>query len=80
VVLVPKETSSETGILLLNCKSCDDILRLDEDHPRPCLCGASSARFVQKNWMLSGPARLMRISFEDYDGAIPGLALTWELL
>ncbi len=65
----------------MNCRSCDDILRLDEDHaPRPCLCGKATARFVSDGWILAGSARLMRIAFEEYDGAAPGMQRRWELL
>lgn len=67
-------------ILLLNCRSCDDILRLDEDRPRPCSCGGSAARFVKGEWMLSGNARLLKIDFEEYDGAAKGLRRVWEVV
>lgn len=68
------------GILLLNCKSCDDIVRVD-DLSRPCHCGKSSVRFdAQGTPELSGQGRLMTIPFEDYDGAIPGETKTWWLL
>lgn len=68
------------GILLLNCRSCDDILRLDEDRPRPCMCGASCGRFSRGAWVLSGPSRILRITFEEYDGAIKGLPRRWEVV
>jgi hypothetical protein len=68
------------GIILLNCTSCDDILRLDEDHVRPCFCGKATARFVQGKWLTSGPSRLLHIAYEDYDGAVPGLPRTWRVV
>jgi len=77
ILPVPPERGS---ILLLNCRSCDDILRLDEEHPRPCLCGASAARFIGGSFVLSGPARLLSISFEDYDGAAKGIPKRWEVV
>jgi hypothetical protein len=76
----PSEPSQQGGIILLNCTSCDDILRLDEDQPRPCLCGKATARLVSGKWLTSGPSRLLRISFEDYDGAVRGLARTWRVI
>lgn len=68
------------AILLLNCRSCDDILRMDEEFQRPCMCGKSTARFVSGKWMVSGPTRMISISFEQYDGAAPGLSRTWMVL
>ena len=68
------------GILLLNCRSCEDIQRLDEDHPRPCFCGKSAARFVGGKWITSGSCRILKISFEEYDGAAPGLVRKWEVV
>ncbi len=77
----PKPPSRETSILLLNCKSCDDILRLEEDHLRPCLCGQSTARpDARGQWIVAGPARLMSIPFEEYDGAIKGAPRKWFLV
>ena len=80
---MPSRDKTETVddcILLLNCRSCDDILRLDEERGRACLCGMSAARFVAGKWMVSGNARLLKIDFEQYDGAAKGLKRTWEVM
>jgi len=79
----PRVTNRPTdtlGILLLNCRTCDDILRLDEDHVRACLCGGATARFVKGAWVLSGNSRLLSIPFEQYDGAAKGLLRTWKVI
>jgi hypothetical protein len=81
---VPKslseERSADRAILLLNCRSCDDILRVDEHHPRVCMCGKSTARRVHDDWICSGPSRLLSITFEEYDGAAPGIYRRWKAL
>jgi hypothetical protein len=72
--------SAPKGILLLNCRVCDDILRVDEDYPRPCQCGKSGARYVKGEWILSGPSRFLLIPFEQYDGAVKGLPRVWQVV
>lgn len=75
-----EQAPEPSGILLMNCHACEDILRLDERLSRPCLCGESTARFVGGKWILAGRARLIRIPYEDYDGAAPGVPKRWELV
>lgn len=73
--------SDKSHILLLNCTTCDDILRLDEDHARSCLCGSASASWdrLGKRWAITGPGRILRIAFEEYDGAAPGVPKRWDV-
>jgi len=66
-------------ILLLNCRQCDDIQRLHEEMPRTCLCGKSAGRFTLAGFVCSGPARILEISIEEYDGAGPGENRRWRV-
>lgn len=66
-------------IQLLNCRECEDILRVHEEMPRTCLCGKSAARFSGKAFVFSGPARILLIDTEEYDGAVPGKPSKWTI-
>ena len=66
-------------IQLLNCRECDDILRLHEEQPRTCFCGKSAGRFDGKVFVVSGLARLLEISIEEYDRAAPGEDRKWRV-
>jgi hypothetical protein len=66
-------------IQILNCPVCEDFFRLQESLPRSCLCGKSAGRFTGKGFVLSGPARIVEIEIEEYDGAIPGEDRSWRL-
>lgn len=66
-------------ILLLNCRHCEDILRLQEDLSRTCFCGKSAGRFIGKEFVISGPSRMIEIDIEEYDGAAPGEARKWRV-
>jgi len=64
---------------LLNCRQCDDIVRLLEEMPRTCFCGKSAGRFTGKEFVLSGPCRTLLIELEEYDGAAPGKPRKWTV-
>lgn len=76
-----KDAPTATGaLLLLNCKSCDDIYRVHPDRPRACLCGKSTFRIDRDLVMPTGPSRLIAIGWEDYDGAVPGEDRHWRIV
>ncbi len=71
----------EATFFLLNCRDCDDILRLEDGLRRPCMCGHSTAAFDSRGKvMVSGNARLIEISYEDYDSAAPGEPKRWKVV
>ena len=66
-------------MLLLNCKSCDDVLKL-VDKTRTCECGQSSGRLDNETPQVVGAlARLLNIPWEDYDSVAAGLERRWFL-
>ena len=64
-------------ICLLNCRSCEDILRLTEKR-RTCECGKSTGNMVKVKGGGEEPhidgtyARILAMQFEDYDRLVPG--------
>ena len=66
-------------ILLLNCRVCDDIVRVHEDSPRICFCGQSAAKFVDGEFVHTGTSRVIEIELEEYDGAAPGEPRRWTV-
>ncbi len=63
-------------MILLNCQSCDDVVRLT-DQNRHCECRrssgwVSSAPSPHGGAHITGPARVLSISWESYDGIIEG--------
>lgn len=61
------------AIGLLNCRRCDDIVKLIEKS-RSCECGASSGRLENESAgaEVTGPARVLLIPWESYDGIVEG--------
>lgn len=70
--------SRSQSILLLNCRNCDDILRLNDDVARSCLCGQSKATIEDGEVVTTGPSRIFEIDYEQYDGAAPGENKIWR--
>jgi hypothetical protein len=70
---------SESGIRLLNCTACDDIVCIQDERTRSCLCGKSQAHWDGSIGAhhLTGPHRVLVIPWEEYDGARPGEHKTW---
>lgn len=56
---------------LLNCTQCDDLLQL-VDNGRSCECGRSSGRVLGNGVLVTGPARVITIDWEFYDGLCEG--------
>lgn len=71
--------SRHEPIVLLNCRECDDILRITEGHARTCECGKSAARFAAGTLLRTGPSRVIEIDIEEYDGAAPGEDRKWRV-
>lgn len=69
---------------LLNCKKCDDVLKL-VDKPRSCECGQSTGRVVmgtgeRETVTTTGPARIFEIPWPEYDQASGGEWQQWRLV
>ena len=74
------EKKPRESILVLNCRLCDDLQRLQEDRPRSCLCGKSAGRLdAHGATRVEGPARVIEIDIEEYDGAGPGEDRKWRI-
>lgn len=71
--------SKQPPIQILNCRECDDMLRVLEEMPRTCFCGKSAARFTGKEFQFSGPCRALLIDIEEYDGSAPGKTSKWTV-
>lgn len=73
---------SKPGIRLLNCRACDDIVCIQDERTRACLCGHSVARwnFQTRQHDLSGPFRILEIPWEEYDSALPGEPKKWSVV
>lgn len=57
---------------LLNCQSCDDVVRLTEQN-RSCECRKSSGFLTNDRGLhVTGPARVLLVSWESYDGIAEG--------
>lgn len=70
---------SSPGIKLLNCTECDDIVCIQDERTRSCLCGKSQAHWdsSKHSHQVTGPHRVIVIPWEEYDSALPGEAKTW---
>lgn len=65
---------------LLNCKRCDDVVKLVDIRTRTCECGAASGKLEgDERATVTGPARVFVIRWEDYDGAMPGERKAWSV-
>jgi hypothetical protein len=56
---------------LLNCTRCDDVLQL-VDKGRFCECGQSHGVANDAGVSVTGPARVLTIEWESYDGLTEG--------
>jgi len=52
---------------LLNCTRCDDVLQII-DKGRSCECGQSHGVALGDGVAITGPARVLTIEWESYDG------------
>lgn len=68
-----------TPLLLLNCRSCDDVVRLVESE-RACGCGAARGWALNDVMTLSPSARVIVISWEAYDGIAEGESRLFTVL
>ena len=67
-------------MMLLNCTQCDDLLKL-VDRVRTCECGRSSGHLTPpRPPVVTGPARLIEIPWEQYDLASGGHWQRWRLV
>jgi hypothetical protein len=68
-----------TGMRLLNCRACDDIVCIQDDRTRACLCGTSMATWNErtKTHDICGTFRIIEIPWEEYDSALPGEPKKW---
>lgn len=67
---------------LLNCRRCDDVVKLVEDKERSCECGAVRGKIqpelkrggviYAERILISGPERVLEIPWEAYDGITAG--------
>lgn len=68
------------AIFLVNCTACDDIFRANPDRIRACVCGKSTFTEREGRILPSGrQCRILRIDWEQYDGAIVGELRRWEI-
>ncbi len=72
-------TPLRAAMHLLNCKRCDDVVKL-VDKLRRCECGQASGQLLNGTPMLTGAARLLEIPWPDYDNASAGEWQQWRLL
>lgn len=63
-------------LLLMNCRQCDDVLKL-VGRIRVCECASSSGRESDGQALTDGPCRVLAIDWEQYDGAVPREPRTW---
>lgn len=67
-------------MFLLNCRSCDDVVKL-VDKLRSCECGRSQgAHYANGSHHVSGPARVLTITWEAYDGITEGESRPFTVL
>ncbi len=67
---------------LLNCRRCDDVVKLVENKERSCECGSTRGKLqpeVTRNGtvfaervLITGAERVLEISWEAYDGIAEG--------
>jgi len=62
------------AMFLLNCRRCDDVLKLTELRQRVCECGQTHGIMVGDQADTNG-GRLIELSWEEYDLAAPGETL-----
>ena len=74
------KTKTTDCMFLLNCQSCDDVVKL-VDKPRLCECGKSAgAHYANGTYVSSGPARVLSITWEAYDGITEGESRPFTVL
>ncbi len=62
-----------SSMKLLNCRRCDDVVKLIEDRPRSCECAACRGSLSETGGVrVTGPARVLEIDYESYDGIAEG--------
>lgn len=64
---------------LLNCKKCDDVVKL-VDQLRRCECGHSSGQLLHEQPVLTGSARLVELPWTEYDNASAGDWQRWRIV
>jgi hypothetical protein len=76
--------SESLTMKLLNCRRCDDVVKLVEGKSRSCECGATTgsiqAAAGAERVQLSGAGRVLEISWEAYDGIAEGEVRTFGVL
>ena len=73
-------SSGKPSMKLLNCTRCDDVVKL-VDKERACECGLSRGRVLEDSCVeLHGPARILIIAWEDYDGLAEGIERLFGVL
>ena len=65
---------------LLNCKACQDIVKLFKDE-RACQCGKSTGRYVNDRMVeFAGPARVISMQSLDYHRGEFGVNYPWYFI
>lgn len=67
------------SLRLLNCTHCDDVVKL-VDKERICECGMSRGSDSGAEVRVSGPARVLAIEWEVYDGLAEGIERPFRVL
>lgn len=66
---------------LLNCKKCDDLVKLTDLRTRTCECGACTGMVDKRETpTVTGPARVFEIPWNEYDQAAAGEWQRWRLI
>lgn len=69
---------------LMNCRRCDDVVKLVEGKTRVCECGATQgsiqASTVPERVLVWGAGRVLEISWEAYDGIAEGEVRTFGVV
>lgn len=66
---------------LLNCKRCDDVVKLVDNKTRSCECGLSSGRVDKQDIPdVTGPARVIELPWQEYDQASDGAWYRWRMV
>jgi hypothetical protein len=67
-------------VKLLNCKNCDDVLKLTDFRTRTCECGACTGTVDAKETAATtGPARVFDLPWSEYDQAADSAWHKWRL-
>lgn len=76
---------------LLNCRRCDDVLKLVEDKERSCECGSVRGKiqpevkrdgviYAERVLVIGGASRVFEIPWEAYDGVVEGETRDFRVL